>query len=173
MGKENGMVRTEFGYERTSSASINDVLNCVFLPGYIIPADLKRMSGKENEEEIIAWAQDNLLASPGATLLVDGEIVKVPTLVPARNEKGNCKFFTKDQHCCIHENAPFGCAFFSAQMTENDANDISMKGLMSVVEDWSYGRIYSKVWKALYDAGKVSPPPAESRKLLKLFAIYT
>jgi hypothetical protein len=126
------------------------------------------MAGKK---PILEWAMENLLASPGATVVMDGEIIKIPTLVPTRNAKGSCRFFCDDMSCSIHKNAPFGCAFFDAQMTTEDANDISVAGLMSILEAWKKNDIYAQVWTALHEAGKNSPSPEENRKLLQMFAI--
>jgi len=74
-------VRTEFGYERSSCACKECRRWCFHLPGYLIPADLKRMIPAHAQS--FDWAEQNLLASPGALVVKDRVLFRIPTLVPA------------------------------------------------------------------------------------------
>ena len=58
---------------------------CHHLPGYLIPADLERIHQQlAPGEDLESWARWHLLASPGALVLRRGEVLRIPTLVPAR-----------------------------------------------------------------------------------------
>ena len=51
-------VRTEFGFERTACACSECAINCRFIPGYLIPADLDRIAGHLGSENLIEFALD-------------------------------------------------------------------------------------------------------------------
>src|SRR5208337_1439820 len=65
------MSRTEFGLERTACGCGACVTNCRFMPGFLIPSDLERMIPAGVDPYL--WADKNLLASPGALVMKDGE----------------------------------------------------------------------------------------------------
>lgn len=150
------MARTEFGYERTSCACKNCTTNCRFMPGFLIPSDLERLVPKEfiEQENIFAicdWAESNLLASPGATAIRAGEIIRIRTLVPATKPDGSCMNLSEQGLCQIHENAPFGCAFFDCGP---ERGNLSQKGLREVMRAWEVPSLYSFVWLYLDEVGK-------------------
>ncbi len=84
--------RTEFGVARTECACDACVANCRFVPGALIPADLDRISKHLNQPDLVQFAFENLLASPGAIICAQGELITIPTLVPARGADGACRF---------------------------------------------------------------------------------
>ncbi len=92
-GEKNGV-----GFTRTECACKECVRNCHFIPGYLVPSDIQRIANHLNETEIVRFAFDNLLASPGATIIANGEILQIPTIVPARRHDGACRFL-KDDRC--------------------------------------------------------------------------
>ncbi len=103
--------RTEFGFARTVCACPDCTLNCQYIPGYLIPADLERIGQYHAPgAEIFDWARGHLLASPGAMVRRGDAVFRIPTLVPARRPDGACLFLTADERCAIHVVAPFGCA---------------------------------------------------------------
>src|SRR5262245_26676119 len=106
-------MRTEFGVPRSTCDCVECVMNCRYMPGHLIPADLDRLL--EGVADPGKWAEDNLLASPGALAMntTTGRTFRIRTLVPAVKPDGSCIHLTEDRKCAIHENAPFGCAFFS------------------------------------------------------------
>lgn len=160
-------MRTEFGFERTISTSPEDILNCQHIPGYLIPADLDRIAEGLGCYNSMAWGLKNLLASPGATVIMQGQIRQIPTLVPRRAQNGHCKFLTGNR-CSIHSLSPFGCAYFDSQMDEQDGDKRSMAGIMSVFEAWlTPFHPYPGLWSLLYLRGLVAPHPKEARKSLK------
>jgi hypothetical protein len=160
--------RTEFGFGRTVCACRECVLNCHHVPGYLIPADLERMQQHlAGGQELRAWAQQHLLASPGALVLRRGQAARIHTLVPARRPDGACTFLTDADRCAIHAVAPFGCAFFDADMPNAEAVGRSKRGLQAVVEAWQTGGLYARLWVKLADAGLVAPAPEVARQQLQ------
>lgn len=143
-------MRIEFGLPRTACACATCVRNCKFMPGMIIPSDLDRMI--ENAD-YLKWAEENLLASPGAMVMRGSSIFRIPTLVPAVKENGHCKFLTADDKCSIHENAPFGCAFFDCGP---ERDQLSHKGLTTILKEWLAPESrYCEIWRYLFMTGHV------------------
>ncbi len=121
--------RTEFEFKRIECACSACLCNCYGLPGYLIPDDLRRIADYLGEDDVVRFALDNLLASPGALVVAHGEIFAIPTIVPARRPDGACRFLKNDL-CSIHAVNPFGCAYFSAEQTKGQSDAISARGLM-------------------------------------------
>jgi len=162
--------RTEFGYERSIADGPFERLNCKYIPGYLIPADLDRMARHMGYPDTANWAMQFLLASPGATVgsidKVTGRIVtrQIRTLVPAREPAHNhCVHFSENGRCNIHPVAPFGCAFFDCKQSEERAQEISSRGLTEIDADWNKEGPYSKIWLMLDAAGKRARSPRENR----------
>ncbi|MGE0128941.1 MAG: hypothetical protein AB7U82_12755 [Blastocatellales bacterium] len=158
--------RTEFGFTRTECTCKECVRNCNFMPGYLVPADIERIAEFLSERDIVRFAFDNLLASPGATVIANGSILQIFTLVPARKLDGACRFL-KDDRCTIHAVSPFGCAYFSDEQTKEQADAISARGLMAVARAWRNGDLYARLWLMLNEAGRVAPSPFESRARMR------
>jgi hypothetical protein len=131
------------------------------MPGYLIPADLERM--KPTDRDVFAWAEENLLASPGALVEKNGIRFRIPTLVPAKQADGSC-IHLDDGHCNIHAIAPFGCAFFSCQDNEWNADVLSSKGLVAIMQDHSVQGEYCRVWLHLDSKGLRSESAEVLRK---------
>lgn len=161
-------MRTEFGFQRTSCVCRVCVDNCKFMPGYLIPADLIRLIPEGIEP--LAWAEQNLLASPGAVLRGrDGKHYQVPTLVPATKPDGSCIHLDENERCKIHQIAPFGCAFFSCIQTKAQGDEISLRGLLTIIEAWQNPvSLYPAIWKHLDAKGLRSPKAQE--KLRRMLA---
>lgn len=161
-------MRTEFGFERTVVGGPLEQINCKFIPGYLIPADLERIAAHMGSPGIANWAKDHLLASKGAKIIRMGKLLRIPTLVPARNlATGHCMHYENGQ-CKIHPVAPFGCAFFDATQSDAEAQRRSIQGLMAVEADWKAGGPYSQIWSMLDGLGKRAMPPEECRKKIDL-----
>lgn len=114
-------VREEFGFRRMVCACRKCSLWCEYVPGALVPSDLDRLI--PSGDDPFDWAKDHLLASPGFRRMdAYGRIVvQIPTLVPKRQENGFCHWL-EDGLCLIHDNSPFGCAFFSqCQQTAEQA----------------------------------------------------
>jgi hypothetical protein len=157
-------MRTEFGWERMSCSCKICVANCRHMPGYLIPADLDRMIPPGVDP--FTWAEQNLLASPGAIIKSSrtGQLRRVPTLVLATKPDGSCINLTPDDRCSIHENAPFGCAFFDCKISRREANDLSARGVREIMAA-NVNSLYHRIWRRLNRLGKVSPAPEEKRKV--------
>jgi len=156
--------RNEFGLGRTVCGCSDCVRNCRFIPGYLVPADLRRIGEHlAPGEDLLAWSRKHLLASPGAQVLRGGQVIRIPTLVPARRPDGACRFLKADDGCAIHAVAPFGCAFFDAHQSKSESDRRSICGLRAVLEAWQNGDVYAQVWTMLAEAGLVAPPPEVCR----------
>lgn len=162
------MERTEFGFGRTTASGPLEQINCKHIPGYLIPADLERMSKGMGFEDLKAWAMEHLLASPGATVGKIDEVTgrmstfSIPTLVPARNAAGHCMHY-ENGLCKIHAIAPFGCAFFDTTQSHAEAQRRSSIGLTEIAKDFTKNGPYSEVWRMLEAAGRKGPSPKECR----------
>ena len=115
--------RITFGFARTECACGECALNCRYIPGYLIPTDLDAMAAHLGYESVLTFALENLLASPGATVMADGQVFQIPTLVPARQVNGACKFLTTESRCAIHAVSPFGCSHFDVHQSKTEADE--------------------------------------------------
>lgn len=160
--------RIEFEFARTVCACQECTLNCQYLPGYLIPADLDRIHQHlAPGEDLAAWAHQHLRASPGAQVMRHGSLFRIRTLVPARQPNGACRFLTADKRCAIHAIAPYGCSFFDSHMAGAEADRRSTRGLQAVLEAWSRGDLYPQLWVALDQSGLRAPAPEICRQQLR------
>jgi hypothetical protein len=133
----------------------------------LIPDDLDRIRQHvAPAADLFVWARRHLLASPGAVVAQQGRVFRIPTLVPARRPDNACLFLTSDDRCAIHAVAPFGCAFFDMHMEKAEADQRSGCGLRALLDAWTRGATYARVWASLHEAGLRAPPPEESRRHL-------
>jgi len=79
----------------------------------------------------------------------------VPTLVPARQANGHCHWLFAER-CAVHDNAPFGCAFFDAHMTPAEADRRAAATMQARREDAAANGLYYRVWLHLCQRGFVS-----------------
>jgi hypothetical protein len=142
-------MRTEFGVARSSCSCGECQLKCRFMPGFLIPADLKRMIPPTVDP--FAWAERNLLASPGAIVVYKGETFRVPTLVPATKADGSCINLTREGRCAVHAIAPFGCAFFACNV---DPPGLSQAGIAATANELHAGGLYAQLWYHLWETGR-------------------
>ena len=162
--------RAEFGFKRSVCACHECTANCKFIPGYLVPADIKRISRSLGYSNVVTFALENLAASPGATVMnAEGRVLQIPTLVPQRRADGSCKFLDGQNRCTIHAVSPFGCAFFDAHQSTDEANRKSSRGLQEVAGQWLAGRasLYAMLWKLLYSAGRRAIPPQVARRRME------
>lgn len=120
------------------------------MPGFLIPTDLDRLIPDGTDP--LVWAETNLLASPGALVLKDGQTFRIPTLVPAVKADGSCINLTAEGQCNIHEIAPFGCAYFDCGP---ERNNLSSSGLNAVYYSIFLNPVslYRRIWTYLADRG--------------------
>jgi Fe-S-cluster containining protein len=159
--------RTEFGVARTVCACSACVANCRFVPGALIPADLQRIAEYLDESDLTRFALNNLLASPGAIIYTRSGLVRIRTLVPARKTDGACRFLTEEDRCSIHAVAPFSCALFDCRQSREEADALSLHGLMEIAKAWQRGDLYAQLWLILYHSGRIAPSPIEARARMR------
>lgn len=149
-------MRKDFGFRRTVCGCDACVHNCKFMPGFLIPADLDRMIPAGANP--LAWAEANLLASPGALVQKGTVRFRIQTLVPAVRSNGTCINFNNGL-CTIHQIAPFGCAYFDHAMSRAEGDERSHAGLMAVIEAWRTPSLYQTIWSHLHERGFKQHPP--------------
>jgi Fe-S-cluster containining protein len=171
----NGMInnslllqRIEFGFTRTACYCDEDVLNCYFIPGYLIPDDLSRLADHLSVENVFDLARDYLLASPGPIVgLNTGETFRIPTLVPARRKDGGCRFLDHNDRCSIHAVAPFACAFADVHLLGEEVDRRSASGLRAIMLDHRTNGIYSQCWMYLFQRQQLAPDVVQQRMLMQ------
>lgn len=152
-----------FGFARTECACDECALNCRFIPGYLIPTDLDAMAAHLGYESVLTFALENLLASSGATVMADGELFQIPTLVPARQANGACHFLTAENRCAIHTVSPYGCSHFDVHQSKAEADERSLRGLHAIAQEWKTGGLYARLWLILHTMKRNAPSPVEAR----------
>jgi Fe-S-cluster containining protein len=159
--RESASARTEFDFDRTECACADCIKNCLHIPGYLNPADVKRIGRHLGYTSLFKFAFDYLLASPGATVMQAGRIFQIPTLVPRRKADGSCIFLDENNRCRIHEVSPFGCAFFDAHQSHAEADERSSRGLQEIALQWAMhplGHAYTIIWRMLHIANLRAMP---------------
>jgi Fe-S-cluster containining protein len=157
--------RTEFGFARTECACESCAAHCRVVPGYLVPDDVERISRHLGYHNPLSFASAHLLASPGATVLQEGRLRQIPTLVPRRQENGACLFLDENNRCRIHAVAPYGCAMFDSHQPADEANQRSTHGLMAIARAWANPKayLYTLLWRILDATGRRALPPALAR----------
>ncbi len=171
--------------ERNECSCKKCQLFCKVMPSYLLPEDMipymhatgfQPDSIDEDHEpgdyvsfeldDIMSWAVDTLWASDGAIVkLHDGNLMRVPTLVPKSRKNGSCIHYNQQEGtCAVHANAPFGCRFFSCSMDEMDATELSSASVSRLAYVWTtllsdpdelneIEAMYSAVWLELSRTG--------------------
>lgn len=158
--------RIELGLPRTTCACHACIINCHFMPGFLIPSDLDRIIPANVVPT--QWAEGQLLASPGALVMKDGKTFRIRTLVPTVKADGSCIHLNADERCDIHAVAPFGCAFFDcgAERTNYGAK-LSAYGLFQVHRAWENNELYARIWRHLDREGRVQLKPDILRERMR------
>lgn len=159
--------RTEFGFIRTECACDQCVACCENLPGYMVPSDIEVIAAHLGYEDLIQFAMENLLASPGAIVRLGQKLARIPTLVPKRKADQTCKFLDVNKRCAIHAVSPFGCRCFDCRMSQHEADLRSSRGLQAIAREWMTGGLYARIWMLLHTAGLIAPCPIEGRSRLR------
>jgi len=160
--------RTTFGFPRTECACAECVLNCQHIPGYLVPGDLSVIAAQLGYENLLPFALENLLASPGATVMANGVMFQIPTLVPARQTNGACQFLTLENRCAIHAVSPYACRAFDVHQSNTEADRRSLAGLKAIAREWAIHGLYANLWRTLFSVGLIAPPPAEGKRQIKM-----
>ena len=126
-------------FQRTVCGCKADRENCHQQPGYLVPGDLERIAaylGNEPKD-----VHELFWASPGAVVARDGQLYRIGTITPRREEvngKARCVFLNDDGQCVVHPVAPFGCAYFDVHLPLEEGQARSMWGLRTIIEDGAY-----------------------------------
>lgn len=155
------MPRRELNFDSTSCSCRECTLCCQHVPGMLGPNDLQRIATFLGYgDDLVKFARENLLASPGATVrLASGELMRIPTLVPARQANGHCKFL-KDSRCAIYPVSPFGCAYFDTHQNARVGNTRSVAIHREIyAAQLDPESDYARLWMMLYDLGLRAPQP--------------
>lgn len=102
----------------------------------------------------LEFAEEHLEASTATKVMVKGEVLSVPTIVP-RKKDGVCHWL-KNERCSIHENKPFGCAYFDRHQSKRESDARSSWALKEIIEASSEeSLVYLDTWKHLVLKGIV------------------
>jgi Fe-S-cluster containining protein len=157
------MPRTEYGFRRTTCPCRACALTCQHLPGPLAPPDVERIARFLEYTDLEKFARENLVTSDGPRVVTSGrKIIHLPTLVPATQANGHCKFL-QDNLCTIHAVSPYGCAFLDAHLSDADLAARSRPLHDDILHDLESGGPYSTLWQTLHDAQLTSPPTATRR----------
>jgi Fe-S-cluster containining protein len=159
--------RTELGFERTVCDCRACKINCEFIPGFLLPSDIRRIALHLGYSNPVEFALDNLLASPGAIVVDRGQIRRIRTLAPARRQDGACLFLDEEHRCWIHSVSPYGCSHFDAHQTDEEANLRSSAGHYQVDLAWKNDHLYARLWLLLNALGRVAPSPVAARARMR------
>jgi len=169
--------RGSLGFERTVSTAFEDVLYCKFMPGFLLAEDIEPLTLHLGYTNPIQMAKDHLVASPGSTVVKDGAIHRLGTLVPARapigstgqlafgeSSQGPCKFLDRNDRCIIHAQAPWACAFCDSIMSKAEGDRRTLAANIELWKSW-HGRAdgYADLWQILWTMGRRGIAPRLSR----------
>jgi hypothetical protein len=56
---------------------------------------------------------------------------------------------------------------FDHTQSREDADALSLRGLMVVAKAWRRGDLYAQLWVMLYQAGRTAPSPIEARARMR------
>jgi hypothetical protein len=138
--------RQEHGFSRTRCGCELCRVPCRHVPGGLDPADLLRLCPEG--KDVFAWAEEHLEALTNRPF---------PTLVPARRADGACHWLF-DGQCAVHEVSPYGCAFFDAHMTPEEAGRRREATVARRQEEERTNGLYYRVWLHLCKKGKIGVP---------------
>lgn len=170
------IVRTEFGYYRTTCGCAACVHNCEYMPGNLVPADLFRLEQRFLEDvnnqgrTWAGWCREFLRASEGALVALGNKAYRVPTIVPATSGRPgdvSC-IFLKEGKCSIHAVAPYGCAFFDCSQTQEQGDARSKAGLNAIMQDVVSEGPYFRLWKQLWAENLRTVSLQERRDLMAI-----
>ncbi|MGH9937795.1 MAG: hypothetical protein ACREAM_16230, partial [Blastocatellia bacterium] len=72
-----------------------------------------------------------------------------------------------EDRCSIHAVSPYSCALFDCSQSREEADALSLRGLIEVAKAWRRGDLYAQLWMMLYHAGRVAPSPIEARARMR------
>lgn len=148
-------------FQRTTCGCNGCKACCKAMPGMLTPDDVPRIMARFPELGVGASALFN--ASDGAAVVKNGQLLRIPTIVPRQRLDGRCIFLNDDETCQIHDIAPYGCSHFDVHMGSVEGNRRSSAGLQAIHQD---AGDYQQLWQHLIDIGNIAPPLQERREKL-------
>lgn len=130
---------------------------CKSMPGMLAPGDFDAIAehmGVDDPGE--DFARDHFVASEGALVVTaDGNMTRIPTIVPKQTANGRCVFLTADDRCSIHPVSPMGCRCFKiCDEGDGDDMDVSKSILSAIAMNIDYNLLHD--WMLQVD--NVAPP---------------
>lgn len=138
--------RVLYGFTRTTCSCALCTAPCKHVPGGLDPADLEFLCPPGLD--LFSWAEEHLRALCHKPY---------PILVPARQANGHCHWLFQER-CMVHQNSPFGCAFFDAHMPAEEVDCRYGATVKARLEDKSKNGLYFRLWQYLRDRGLVGSP---------------
>lgn len=138
--------REQYGFRRTRCACELCRAPCKHIPGALAVEDLLRLCPEQQDP--FTWAEEHLSA------LTDKGF---PTLVPARQANGHCHWLFEDR-CVVHENAPFGCAFFDCHQPPDEVDKRAAATKKARLDDQAAQGLYFRIWLHLCRTGRIGVP---------------
>ena len=154
-------------FERTTCACNECKLACRHMPGALIPGDAEAIAGHLGVQATDEWIEQHFRASDGAKVVLQGNFLAVPSMVPAQKADGSCTFLDDDGRCTVHPVAPFGCAYLDMHMGQSEADERSQATIRAQLEDLAKQGDHSKHIANLAEKGLVAPPLFERRRNLE------
>jgi hypothetical protein len=111
------------------------------MPGTLDSSDLSRLCPAG--QDVLAWAEMHLRAVTDSPL---------PALVPARHPWGHCHWYFEGR-CAVHDNAPFGCAFFDSHMSQEEIETRAAIHAQAIRQDIGSNGLYVRTWRHLVAKG--------------------
>jgi len=56
---------------------------------------------------------------------------------------------------------------FDCKQSREEADALSLRGLMEVAKAWQRGDLYAQLWLMLYHNGRIAPSPIEARAKMR------
>lgn len=139
---------------------------CRAMPGMLAPGDIDRIAEYRGEEESDDFIPNHFVASEGAMVLTSqGNVCRIPTIVPKQKPNGECVFLDEEKKCSIHPVSPFGCRCFRVcDDDDQEAEEKSAACLNCISTNIDY--ILTHDWLAAN--GHVAIPLGIRRKLMEV-----
>jgi hypothetical protein len=127
------------------------------------------------ERNLLRFAKHFLSASPGATVLQKGKLIRIPTLVPRKKMMNGACIFYEHGQCTVHEVSPFGCAFFDDHQDPSVSDYLSRMGLIDLMKVWAK-RVgdngYIPIWIMLDHYNLRAPSPEFLREQMEVPSLH-
>ena len=161
-------------YPRTVCACALCKAPCRAKPGFLLPGDMDLILEKmhKTREEAMPWILEHFVSSEGALVQQGTRQFRIPSIVPAQKENGECVFFGEDGRCGIHRVSPAGCAIFDMHGFYEIQCRVCLNHLYaaeySPPEEIPDYLEYRQLRLELEAAGKIAKPIADRQHVLAL-----